>query len=122
LAPPLQGFVLSGRNLTVVNYPDARATGTVLNGINDKGKVAGQWIDSKGNEHSFLFDTATGIFTDIKVKGASTVRAWAINSAGAIAVSTDIGSFIWCERATQCPGGGADIDAPTHVTGGIPLP
>lgn len=102
-APPLQGFVLNGKNLTIVNYPDAKATGTILNGINNNGKVAGQWIDSNGNEHSFLYDSASSLFTDIKVKGASEVRAWAINSAGAIVVSTDIGSFIWCERAKQCP-------------------
>ncbi len=113
--PPLQGFVLNGKTLTIVNYPNVKAAGTILNGINNKGKVAGQWIDTSGNEHSFLYDTATAIFTDIKVKGATIVRAWAINSAGAIAVSTDIGSFIWCERAKQCPGGGTDVDAPTHV-------
>lgn len=113
--PPLQGYVLDGRNLTVVNYPDQRATATILNGINNKGNVAGQWVDTNGNQHSFLYDTVTAVFTDIKVRGASDVRAWAINSAGAIAVSTDIGSFIWCKRATQCPGGGTDIDAPTHV-------
>jgi hypothetical protein len=111
--PLLQGYVVNGKTLTVVNYPNA--TGTILNGINNKGRVAGQWIDANGNEHSFLYDTATAIFTDIKVKGATIVRAWAINSAGAIAVSTDIGSFIWCERARQCPGGGIDVDAPARI-------
>jgi hypothetical protein len=116
-APPLQGFILNGRQLTVVNYPNSNATGTILNGINNKGRVAGQWIDSKGNEHSFLYDSSTSIFTGIKVKGASVVRAWAINSAGAVAVSTDIGSFIWCKKATQCPSGGRDAEAPARVAG-----
>jgi hypothetical protein len=120
--PPLQGYVFKDKNLTVVNYPSQNATATILNGINNKGKVAGQWVDTNGNLHSFLYDTTTAVFTDIKVKGASEVRAWAINSAGAIAVNTDIGSFIWCERANQCPGGGTDVNAPTHVAEKIPPP
>lgn len=102
-APPLQGFILDGKKLTVINYPSSKATATILNGINDKGLVAGQWVDTNGFQHSFLYSSGTASFTDIKVKGATVVRAWAINSAGAVALSTDIGSFIWCEKAKQCP-------------------
>lgn len=107
-APPLQGFVLRGKNLTVVNYPSSKATATILNGINDKGTAAGQWVDTNGTDHSFVYDSRSGVFTDIKVKGVSVVRAWGINAAGAVAVSTDIGSFIWCKKASECPTGRAN--------------
>ena len=103
----LHGFVLSGETVTTVDYPSGKATATILNGINNNNKVAGQWIDTSGLEHSFLYDAAANTFTDIKVKGASVVRAWAINSAGAVAVSTDIGSYVWCKKAAQCPAGGS---------------
>jgi hypothetical protein len=109
-APPLEGFILDGTNLTVVNYPSSKATATILNGINNRGMVAGQWVDTGGIQHSFLYDRSSATFTDIKVKGATIVRAWAINSAGAVALSTDIGSFIWCEKAKQCPSGGRSAD------------
>lgn len=105
-APPLQGFILDKRTLTVVNYPSSKATATILNGINDKGRVAGQWVDGSGNQHSFVYDQGSKKFTDIKVKGATVVRAWAINAAGAVAISTDIGSYVWCEKASQCPSPG----------------
>jgi probable HAF family extracellular repeat protein len=113
--PPTHGFIGSGNHLVTVDYPSGDNQGTTMEGINHKGRVVGQWTDSSGNTHSFLFAPSTGIFTDILVSGSSNVYAWAINAQGAVAVSTDIGSYIWCKKKSQCPSGGTDIAAPVHV-------
>lgn len=113
--PPTHGFIGTGNNIAVVDYPSGDNQGTTLEGINDSGLVVGQWSDSSGNTHSFLLDPSTDTFTDILVSGASNVYAWSINRKGAVAVSSDAGSFIWCARKRQCPSGGADIAAPVHT-------
>jgi hypothetical protein len=117
--PPTHGYIVNGKTLTVVDYPSGDSQGTSLEGINDKGKVIGQWVDSQENSHSFLFDIAAGTFTDIQVNDASTVQAWDINSAGAVAVNSDVGSFIWCERRRQCPADGIGVVAPVHAAKGL---
>lgn len=101
--PPMRGFVRSGRNLITVEYPSPDSQGTELEGVNDAGEATGQWTDSIGHAHSFVYDIATGAFTDITVDGASDIRAFGINSAGAVAVSTDIGPFLWCRKKSACP-------------------
>jgi hypothetical protein len=113
--PPSHGFIGSGNNIVMVDYPSGDSQGTALEGINDSGLVVGQWVDSSGNTHSFLLDPATDTFTDIKVSGASNVYAWSINAAGAVAVSSDAGSYIWCARKNQCPSGGSEVRAPAHA-------
>lgn len=105
--PPQHGFILSNKTLTTVDYPADRATATELEGINDSGVAVGQWIDKRGRTHSFVLDVATNTFTDIKIRGASNVWAWGINSAGAVAVNTDAGAFIWCAEKSACPKRGA---------------
>jgi hypothetical protein len=112
--PPTHGFIGSGNNMQIVDYPSAQAGGTVLEGINDAGQAAGQWVNSSGNTHSFLLDIATNTFTDIAVNGATNVYAWGVNNNGAVAISSDAGSYIWCAKAKQCPSGGAAVAAPTH--------
>ena len=113
--PPTHGFMGSGNKLATVDYPSGDSQGTTLEGINDRGLAVGQWSDSSGNTHSFLYDPATSAFTDINVSGASNVYAWAINAAGAVAVSSDAGSYIWCMKKKQCPSGGTQIAAPAHA-------
>ena len=100
--PPSHGFVLSGKTLVTVDYPSADATGTELEAINDNGKAVGQWLDTAGRAHSFVYDTVGASFTDITVQHAKQVRAWAINAAGAVAVVTDKGSYIWCANKRAC--------------------
>ncbi|HEX3430755.1 MAG TPA: hypothetical protein VHT03_07695 [Rhizomicrobium sp.] len=112
--PPTHGFIGSGNHIAMVDYPSSDNQGTTLEGINDSGLVVGQWADSSGNTHSFLLDPSTDTFTDIVVSGASNVYAWGINAQGAVAVSSDAGSYIWCARRTQCPSGGVEIAAPVH--------
>jgi hypothetical protein len=101
--PPMRGFVRSGRELITVEYPSPDSQGTELEGVNDAGEATGQWTDSEGHAHSFLYDIATGAFTDIIVEGATEVQAFGINGAGAVAVSTDIGPFLWCRKKSACP-------------------
>lgn len=113
--PPTHGFIGSGNSITTVDYPSSDSQGTTLQGINDNGLVVGQWSDSGGNTHSFLLDPSTGTFTDILVNGASNVYAWSINVHGAVAVSSDAGSYIWCARKRECPSGGTIVAAPVHA-------
>ena len=105
----------SGNHMQIVDYPSADAAGTAVEGINDSGQAVGQWSDSAGNTHSFLLDIATNTFTDILVSGATNVYAWNINNQGGVAVSSDVGSFVWCKRARQCPSGGVSVAAPVHT-------
>jgi len=114
--PPTHGYIGSGNHLVTVDYPSGDNQGTTLEGINDKGHVVGQWMDSSGNTHSFLLDPSTDTFTDILVSGATNVYAWAINAQGAVAVSSDAGSYIWCKKKSQCPSGGTEVAAPVHAT------
>lgn len=113
--PPQQGFVVQGNSILVVFYVSDADTGTVLEGINDKNQAVGQWVDQDGAVHSFLLDIATATFTDILVPGAANVWAWNLNSAGAVTVDSDAGAFIWCARKRDCPAGGTEVAAPTHV-------
>ena len=114
--PPTHGFIGSGNHITSVDYPSSDNQGTTLEGINDNGLVVGQWVDSSNDTHSFLLDPSTGTFTDILVSGASNVYAWSINAKGAVAVSGDAGSYIWCKKKRECPSGGADVAAPVRST------
>jgi hypothetical protein len=100
--------------MQTVDYPSDQAAGTAMEGINDSGQAVGQWVDSAGNTHSFLLDIASDTFTDIDVSGATNVYAWNINSAGAVTVSSDAGSFVWCKKGRQCRAGGVAVAAPEH--------
>jgi len=116
--PPMHGYIVNRKTLTVIDYPSADNQVTSLEGISDKGRIVGQWIDSQGNTHSFLLDVAAN--TDIQVNGASNVQAWDINTAGAVAVSVDVCSFIWCARKRQCPVGGTNVAAPVRIARSFP--
>jgi uncharacterized membrane protein len=113
-APPERGFIRSAQVMYVVDFPSRRSTGTQLEGVNNLSQVAGNWFDDKGHSHAFQMEIATGRVTDIAVRGARRVQAWGINNNGAVAVTTNIGSYIWCEIDTACPTGGAAVSAPVH--------
>jgi hypothetical protein len=100
------GFILQKNVATQFDYPDPSNIGTVFEGINDTGVVSGSWTDTAGNQHSFTLDTKSNTLTPISVPGATTVTAWGINSAGLVALTTDIGSFIYCPHSVgQCTHG-----------------
>jgi hypothetical protein len=113
--PPTHGYIAKGNDLTVVDYPSAKSIGTSLEGINSNGLVAGQWFDRKSRPHSFLLNAVTGTFTDIEVAGAKKISAWNLNNLGAVPVSTDIGSFIWCLNDSACPAGGKAVKVAVHL-------
>jgi uncharacterized membrane protein len=112
--PPLHGFIRDGRTVTIVDYPDPQVDGTGLEGINDTGEAVGQWTDQRSHVHSFLLDIASQTFTDIEIPGARNTEAWNINNDGAVAVSSNVGSFIWCARKRRCPAGGMFVAAEKH--------
>lgn len=98
------GFVLQGGVTQVVDV-DASGT-TTLEGINRKGITTGQVVDADLNNHAFFIDKH-GTVTFIDVPGSVEQQAWGINAKGLIAVTTDIGSFIYCPlKPSRCPAGG----------------
>jgi opacity protein-like surface antigen len=113
-APPERGFIRGAHVMYVVDFPSRRSTGTQLEGVNNLSQVVGNWFDDKGHPHAFQMEIATGRVTDIEVPGAKRVHTWGINNNGAVAVSTNIGSFIWCELDGACPAGGTPVKAAVH--------
>lgn len=95
-----RGFMLSSGAVTTINYPDPTETGTDLEGVNDQGYIAGQWFDAGGNIHAFVLAPDLVTYTDINVSGATRVQAWGINNKNEVAVSTDIGGFIYCLKGS----------------------
>ncbi len=69
---------LSAAAQKTLDYPSAAAT--VASGINDSGTIVGNYYDSNGSEHSFLYDGAT--FTTIDYPQADWTEASGINQAG----------------------------------------
>jgi probable HAF family extracellular repeat protein len=63
-----------------VNVPGAAVTQTL--GINNAGDVVGNYQDSGGSWHGFLF--SGGVYTTLNVPGATRTEAWGINDAGQI--------------------------------------
>ena len=92
------GFILKGGQVTVVNFPDPTSTGTNLEGINDKGEMSGSYSDANGNSHSFILSADMTTFDVLNIPGSLDNQAWAINKSGEVAVSSDIGSFIYCSK------------------------
>jgi uncharacterized membrane protein len=62
--------------------PGAAQYGTQPNGINDKGQIAGYFVDTSGVHHSFLKEGET--YTTIDAPGASGTQAFGINNSGTI--------------------------------------
>ena len=118
--PPVHGYTVNGHNGTLVDYPGSKSTGTAVHGINNNGQAVGQWFNAGERPRGFLLDVASSTFTDIEVPGAKQVAAWKINNAGAVAVSTDIGSFIWCASDSACPAGAKSVKAAVHVAKPFP--
>jgi len=112
--PPMHGYLVSNKVLTTLDYPVARDTATEIEGINDHGQAVGQWMDKKGVMHSFLLDIATNSFTDIKVKGATQVQAWAINNNGVVVLNSDLGPYLWCAKKRACQVASAPVRRLDH--------
>jgi len=104
------GFILQNGVASQIDYPDNRVSDTYLEGINDKGLIVGNWDNSRGRTFAFELDTGTGTFKQIKVTGARFTRAFGVNSAGLVAVSSDAGNFVYCpKKPAKCPSGGVEL-------------
>jgi len=104
------GFLVNQGVATQVDFPGAKAT--FVEGINDKGLAAGFWNDEAGALYAFTFDSTTGQYASIEVPGATRTQAFGINNNGLIAVSSDVGSFVYCPRkAAKCPAGPSGASA-----------
>jgi hypothetical protein len=101
------GFVLQDGVATTVAYPDDNAWQVYLESINDKGMVAGSWVDyALTMENAFLFDTTQNTFAAITVPRGKYVLANSINNKGVIAISTEKSSYIYCLKKSACPAAG----------------
>jgi hypothetical protein len=102
------GTLIKGGVTSTVVYPDESETYTVLEGINDSGTVTGQWDDTGGIVHGFSYDSNSSTFTEIDdPNAASFTQPWGVNKSGLIAVSSDVGSYIYCTlKKSQCPNPG----------------
>src|SRR5438270_4968393 len=113
------GFLLSGGNFSTIE--PTGATTSFAKGINDSGRIVGQYTDAGGTDHGFLF--SGGTFTPIDVPGAQATSANDINNVGQI-----VGFFTDAAVNTRSylrnlDGSFTFIDAPgataTFVEGGI---
>ncbi len=104
------GFIL--KDGSVLQTIDADDSGTTdIEGLNDKGIATGAVLDVDENFHAFVLDTNTNTYTWIDVPGATNVQIWGINKSGLAAISTDIGSFIYCPlKPANCPAGGTPVE------------
>lgn len=104
------GFILEDGVLTQIDYPDdGNVNGTRLNGINDDGIVTGRWLDLHHRPHAFKYDMNTATFTPLHPPGTPYSTAWGINEKGLIAMTSDIGSFVYCPNAKRCPASGTVV-------------
>jgi len=102
------GFIQRGEGFQTVDADDSGTTD--LEGLNDAGIATGAVLDVDENFHAFVLDTNTDTITWIDVPGAATVQAWGINKKGLVALTTDIGAFIYCPlKPSKCPAGGTEV-------------
>lgn len=81
------GFVDNGGTFTSVVDPNAPTVAGAVNqllGVNDLDQAAGFYVDGKQNSHGYIYNIATGTFTPVTVKGATSVTATDINNEGVI--------------------------------------
>jgi len=100
----LGAIVDSGGNETTITYPDANESYTVFEGVNDNGHMSGQWGDTGGIVHSFVYNPKNGKFKAIDDPfAASFTQAWGVNNSNLIAVTSDAGPYIYCPKESTCP-------------------
>jgi probable HAF family extracellular repeat protein len=76
---PGHGFILAGRDFTLIDVPESFATG--LNGINNSGQIVGIY-SSGGPAQGFLL--SQGTYTTLSVPGSTQTYATGINNLGQI--------------------------------------
>jgi hypothetical protein len=98
-----RGFlnVAGSKKATLIDYPSAQYT--VVEGMNDKGIVVGQWEDASAVIHGFYYTVSTGKYVDLDPPGSTQTQVWNINNSGVITASGSAGNFVYCMQATGCP-------------------
>jgi hypothetical protein len=82
------GFYKKGGRFHTVNFPTAFNSTPPVNqllGVNDHNVAVGFYTDAKGNNHGYTFSIARHRFHAVKIRGAVSVTATAINNWGDIA-------------------------------------
>jgi hypothetical protein len=77
------GFLYTGGTYTTVDYPLLGSLGTVAQGINDTGDIAGIYFDANDKDHGFV-KTSAG-FTTVDYPGSIFSGLVGINNAGQVA-------------------------------------
>jgi hypothetical protein len=115
------GFVLKKGVATDVQYPDERAWGVLLGAVNDDGQIVGGWQDQDltvGN--AFYYNLKDDSFDVIDVPGSAWSTAIRVNKYGTATIHSDIGAFIYCQHAKNCPTSADAIEVnERHVAGGL---
>jgi hypothetical protein len=75
----IRGFLLERGRFTRIDVPGA--TSAFPTGIDNSGRIAGRYVDSRGAIHGFLRDRR-GNFTDIDVPGAAATAVVDVNDRG----------------------------------------
>ncbi|HEX3429421.1 MAG TPA: hypothetical protein VHT03_00930 [Rhizomicrobium sp.] len=125
-----RGFVIWKGKFQRIDYPGTNTLYTVVEGMSNQGRVSGQWEDSSGIIHGFIYDILIGkhSYQSLDAPGASFTQVWGINDNGVVAASAAVSgvtqSFVYCFRPTGCPGGSAGHVAKTQhrVSGKAPTP
>jgi uncharacterized membrane protein len=82
------GFYARGGRFHTVNFPSrskAKPPVNQLLGVNDSNVAVGFYTDAKGNNHGYIYSITHRMFRTIKITGATSVTATAINNDGDIA-------------------------------------
>jgi len=78
-----EAFYLDGKGGSELVAPPG-AISTSPKGLNNAGQVVGDYIDSAGKTHGFLFDLATNAYTTLDVPSATSTVATSINNTGQV--------------------------------------
>lgn len=106
-----RGYLLmkGAKSPVLLDYPNAQYT--VVEGMNDKSIVVGQWEDASSVIHGWIYAIKTKKWTSLDAPGAGFTQVWGINNANVITASTDVaGSFVYCMSAKTCPGAAARVE------------
>lgn len=81
-------YATHGKHFHTADYPNhspAKPVVDQLLGVNDKGLAVGFYNDSKGNSHGYTYSISKHRYGKVKIAGATSVTAAAVNNWGDIA-------------------------------------
>jgi hypothetical protein len=82
------GFYTWGGHFHSVNFPTPNNASPPVNqllGVNDSGVTVGFYTDAKGNNHGYTYSITRHRFRSVRIRGATSLTASAINNDGDIA-------------------------------------